>query len=147
MPAYEVSVQGSLKASRTAVSAPTDGLVRVRPGRRFTLDLQPETTVDEPVEVRAFLGRDGAWRPWAIEPQIAPGGAVRIAARVGKGFPAESGRWQVAVMVGRRGAVPDAGKLTSTPGAGTPEAAPWVLLRVEIEVEPIPLPEVSDVQG
>ena len=143
VPAYDLLVEGGLKSVRTGEPVATDP-VRLRPGRRLVLTLRPKTEVEDPIEVRAFLGRDGVWRPWDVAPQIVPGGVARLEVTAGEGsagsLPAEVGRWQVALAVGRSGEMPDAAALSAALIAASPETLPWALLRTEIEVEVGPVP-------
>ncbi len=146
MPAYALSVEGALASSRAGDSAAAGAPVRLAPGRRFALVLRPATAVEGPVAVRAFLGRDGRWTRWQIEPRIAPSGAVRVDSAVANDssprqaglLPAGAGNWQLALAVGRRGRLPDDAAVAAAAAAGRSGAADWVLLQAGIVIEPDP---------
>ncbi|XXY45103.1 hypothetical protein WME91_34385 [Sorangium sp. So ce269] len=126
MPAYAVAVSGGDQTMRSAPgAAPEDGqATSVGPGSRLEVALRPATRVEGPLEVRAFLIRDGEARPWDVKVELSSQGAARIAGdreALFQGVPA--GRFQIALAIGRPGSLPAgpedvlrALKLGETPG-------------------------------
>ena len=105
--------------------APADGqATSVGPGSTLEITLRPATRVDGPLEVRAFLVRDGEARPWDAKVELSSQGAARIAGdreTLFQGVPA--GRYEIALAIGRPGSLPAgpedvlrALKLGETPG-------------------------------
>jgi hypothetical protein len=111
-------------------SAPEQELPRLGPGSLLDLVLRPELAVKEPVEVRAFLLRQGEARAWTPPMERSDDGAVRIRGPVEALLSVPPGEWTLAIAVGRPGTLPvDPGELRSWVEEGrTPEAGPWRLL-------------------
>ncbi|WP_438007561.1 hypothetical protein WME89_01790 [Sorangium sp. So ce321] len=126
VPAYAVAVSGGDQTLRSAPgAAPENGLATsVGPGSRLEISLRPATRVEGPLEVRAFLIRDGEAHPWDVKIELSRQGAARIAGdreALFQGVPA--GRFQIALAIGRPGSLPTgpedvlrALKLRETPG-------------------------------
>ncbi|WP_437623104.1 hypothetical protein [Sorangium sp. So ce1151] len=109
VPAYTVAVSGGDQTLRSAPdAAPEEGQeTSVGPGSRIEVALRPATRVEGPLEVRAFLIRDGEARPWDVKVELSSQGAARIAGdreALFQGVPA--GRYQVAIAIGRPGSLP-----------------------------------------
>ncbi|WP_437756332.1 hypothetical protein [Sorangium sp. So ce1389] len=109
VPPYAVAVSGGDQTMRAAPdAAPEDGqATSIGPGSRLEITLRPATRVEGPLEVRAFLIRDGEARPWDVKVELSSQGAARIAGdseALFQGVPA--GRFQIALAIGRPGSLP-----------------------------------------
>ncbi|WP_437927975.1 hypothetical protein WMF37_01635 [Sorangium sp. So ce291] len=109
VPAYAVAVSGGDQTMRGAPgAAPEDGqATSVGPGSTLEITLRPATRVEGPLEVRAFLVRDGEARPWDVKIELSSQGAARIAGdreTLFQGVPA--GRYGIALAIGRPGSLP-----------------------------------------
>ena len=119
LPDYEIQVTGGEAKSRggPAPGAPPRGetVYLLRPGDRLEIEARPKAAVGEPVAARWFAVRRGE-EPrllGAPRPEIAPSGAVRFAATLGRDLDLAPGPWSLWVMVGREGDLPDAALLRS----------------------------------
>ncbi|MCC6554073.1 MAG: hypothetical protein IT372_13790 [Polyangiaceae bacterium] len=127
VPDYGIAIAGGDSAVRQQTDPP-EGIPRFGPGARVEVTLRPRAPVRGPVEARAFLVREGRAQPWRPPIEVAEGGAVRVAGTkeaLFAGIP--DGRWEIAIAVGRPGALPDeAAVATRAAGEG------FRLLRREI---------------
>lgn len=127
LPGYTLSF-----SSEQAVrgGAPEQEVPRLGPGSLLELLLRPEQAVKEPVEVRAFLLRQGEARAWTPPMERSADGAVRIRGPVEALLSVPPGEWTLVITVGRPGTLPeDPGELRPWVEEGrAPEAGPWRLL-------------------
>lgn len=134
LPGYELVVSGD-RELRGGDAAP-EAVTKLAPDSRFELLLRPASAITAPIELRAFLVRDGAARAWSVAPEVSAEGAVRIQGRVDALFPAGAGEWGVLLVVGPRGEVdvdaPRAARLYA--GEAPPE--PLRLARTRVRVVP-----------
>lgn len=117
LPEYALVVTGGDRDVRGApppLASRTE--IRVREGSRIELVLRPPTKVDGVVEARGFVARDGVFSPWNAPLETADGGSVRVAGAASALFAGRTGAVDVAIAVGRKGAVPSDPTLALTPG-------------------------------
>lgn len=142
LPAFGLSLEGGRAVSRAATTTPAtepseEEVPRLANGGRLVLLLRPATAIREPLAARTFLGTGTALRPLAAEPTISATGSVRVELTVGRELPDTAGRQQLAVLVGRRGKLPDTATLRALPTTAPPRQGEndWVLLRTAVEIE------------
>jgi hypothetical protein len=135
LPPYELIVGGGDRALRGGDADPV-AVPRLARDSRFELLLRPASATSEPIEVRAFLVRDGIARPWQVTAEVSADGAARIQGRVDALFPAGPGEWGVLLVVGRRGHVElDAASAARLYGGAAPEGA-LQLARARVQLDP-----------
>lgn len=127
LPGYALSL-----SSEQAVRAgtPEPEVPRLGPGSQLDVLLRPETAVEGPVDVRAFLIRRGEARSWTPPLERSPEGAVRIRGPVEALLPVPPGEWTLAIAVGRPGTLPESpDEVRARVEEGrAPEAGAWRLL-------------------
>jgi hypothetical protein len=138
LPDYDVSVRA---ASETrSAPEPVAANAPVRLHRSSTLDvvLRPREPLSGPVGIRAVLVRDGKTTPWAPEPELAAGGAVRIRGRVDAIIPDANGACEIVIAIARQDALPSDDDLARRATRGDTSDADHRVryARVMIEIAP-----------
>ncbi|MEO7331480.1 MAG: hypothetical protein ABI193_23090 [Minicystis sp.] len=83
-------------------------LPHLGPSSTFTAVLHPEVRVEVPLAAQAYLLRDGRPRAWEVPIELGSDGAARITGTKEALFPGiRAGRWEVLVIVGLPGTLPD----------------------------------------
>jgi hypothetical protein len=129
VPGYSIEATGGLKTVRS--HGPESGPVIIAPGVRIDWVISPDTAVEGPIGLTAYLTRDGGSRHWPLSPTITPAGAVRITGDLTSLGLASvpPGRWTAVFSVGR----PDA-LLGNMPPADPPDDAGWRRLTLELDL-------------
>ncbi|WP_437730065.1 hypothetical protein [Sorangium sp. So ce1335] len=140
VPVYAIAISGGEQALRStnrnpgAEPAPGGEATSVGPESRLEITLRPATRVEGPLEVRAFLIRDGGARPWDVKVELSSQGAARIAGdrkTLFRGVPA--GHLEIALAIGRPGSLPAGPEdVLRAPRLGPPPG--YRLLRREIRL-------------
>ena len=141
LPAYELTLRPASDVRLSPAPLPSGGEpVRLHPSSTLDLVLRPAELVSGPVAVRAVLVRDGQVTAWNPTTESAPGGAVRIRARVDTMFPEPTGSWDIVLAVARPAALPSPEQLarhvTSTGGAEPARDVRYLRTKVAIVTEP-----------
>jgi len=135
LPAYTMAeLSGGSRTTRGELAeAP-----RYAPGDRFEAVLQPSTAVRRGASLgtAAFLQRGGELRRLEVETEVDSSGAVRVSGRLDPELPA--GSWTLWLLVGRRGALPDAAALQTFPADSPVRERNWVALPKTLRIEPRP---------
>lgn len=109
LPIYELTVQGGTSEWRGEEQT-TAGRVVVRADGTIELLLRPSAAVTRPLDGRAFATRGGTTRSLPVE--MSARGVIRVVGNAAEMFGApERGReetWDVMLVVGEKGQVPDA---------------------------------------
>ncbi len=117
-----------------AITSGSDEVV-LGPNSRFEIELRPSAPVDGAVAARGFLLRGDEVRAWDPPFSVTTGGAIRIAGPVETLFAGvPSGRWEVAVAIGRPELLPTAPRDILRARAKNPDQG-WHLLREWIRLE------------
>jgi hypothetical protein len=136
LPGYGLTLEGQVMLMRG--EAPPAEAAPFAPGNRFRLVLTPERDVAGEVEARAWVQTpDGRVEPLAAPAaRIAETGAVLIEGDVGGDVQLPQGESTLFVVVGRAGALPDAGEATAAVGAeGRAQADAWTAWAIPLRVE------------
>lgn len=108
IPAYQMSLQGQIKAVRGAEHEITqpDELPRYKPGSILQVVLRPDRAVQGPVEVSVFIEKDGHLSPIDLPVEQDPQGSVRIFGKLGKDVHLPSGAITLWMCLSRPGEKP-----------------------------------------
>ncbi len=138
MPAFRLRVLG-ITDQRSSGEDP--GIPVWAAASNFVITLKPETELFEPVDVRFFVVREGDWREWKVEAQIAETGAVRVEERLEGELLLEPGTWTLVAAVGRPRALPSLAKIRQRfeRGERTADDASWRWISTPVEVVALPL--------
>lgn len=111
LPAYAMVVTGGEKSSRAPGEPPKTP--ELGPESRLEITLRPTVPAKGPIEVRAFLLRNGEARPWAPAVKVAEGGAAQVAGAKEVLFAGiEAGAWEMVLAIGRPESLPSAAAIT-----------------------------------
>ena len=134
LPAYELSVQGQLQMRGEAADP---GTVRLVEGNRFELLLRPATAVDENLEARVWVLRDGAAEPLAApEPVLLDAGVVLLEGEVGRDVRVPGDATELVVVLGRSGKLPEASDaVRALAGGDQAQRRNWSAWRVPVVLE------------
>jgi hypothetical protein len=124
LPTYRMEAGQGDRALRGA-EVEAAAVPRYEPGSRLEIVLRPAKAVEGPVAARGFVRRGDDVTPWAVEPEVAPGGAVRVAGPIDALLPGVTGEVELWIAVGRPAALPDADAVRATPRG-------WQLLRYRL---------------
>ncbi|MBI4511950.1 MAG: hypothetical protein HY698_20120 [Deltaproteobacteria bacterium] len=105
LPNYEMVASGGARDFRSGEPSRGEEPIVLVPGTRLDLHLRPATPVVGRISTRVHAVQNGQAREIGVQEQVSDEGAVRIS------VPAEAipnpGEWEVVVVLGRAGAVPE----------------------------------------
>jgi hypothetical protein len=136
LPGYGLTLEGQVTLMRG--EAPPATAAPFATGNRFRLVLTPARDVADDVEARAWVRTpDGRVAPLAAPAaRVAPSGAVLIEGDVGGDVRLPPGASTLLVVVGRAGALPDAGDAAAAVDAsGRAQADDWSAWAIPLRVE------------
>ena len=139
LPDYaHVDVSGGVSAMRGEHL--TAKIPVLAPGDRFQAILRPETTASRSgrLEAQIFLSRGPELRHLEAQPEIDPGGSVKVEGRIDRDV--QAGTWILWTVVGRQGKLPDADELRRLSATARIQQKDWIAVPREIQIQPRHLP-------
>ncbi|AUX20463.1 hypothetical protein SOCEGT47_009340 [Sorangium cellulosum] len=118
LPGYTLAMHVGDDPAPRAPGAASATEPRVGRGARLTIALTPEGRVPAPVEVQAYLLRDGNARPWPVAIGLDGHGGARISGTREALFQGvAAGAWEVVIVIGQPGSLPLRGEALPDEGA------------------------------
>lgn len=136
--AYLLDVQGEDQAlgGPAAGAGVAEAPVQIHSDTVLDVIVRPQAAVNEPLEVVAYLRRD-SWQPWPVTLVPHPGGVFQLRAQAQALPGLLPGSYEIALVVGRRGALPGLAQLLPyLERSQKSTASDWQLLRKQIQVKP-----------
>jgi ferric-dicitrate binding protein FerR (iron transport regulator) len=106
LPGYALEARGGVAETRGEPAPGAGAPLVLEPGSRLELRLRPDQRVSGEVSARFYWVKDGRARRWAVDPEAAPGGAMRVIGAADRPFG--PGEGEIVALVGRPQALPTA---------------------------------------